>query len=625
MGLLNPRNLIYLASLAVLLAIYLRARAKPTLEVSSLRLFEELSAPVASSRVLRTDLLFWLEAGALGALAMALAGLYLRSLPPAAHHRRRALVFDLGAGMGARDGNGTRMEQARSAALGMLAAARPGDSFSVIGYALEASLRHAPSTHLSELRRTVEELHPMALPARAAALRAALMEARGASEIDVFTDRPVTGDALSAAGSGVHVHLHQVGTPLGNLAIVALEPGTVRYSQGHVIVRNLSAEPRLCKLAIGLDGQTALSGTMMLEPSGQAVVPFGPLKHGGVVQASILTPDPLTADNQRWAYAPSDRPAKVLVLSPDPDVRDDLARVLLAVNQNLIVTTADPAKFKVAGMPRYRLAVIHDAYDPGVNAAARLIIYPQPWIEHSAPPAGQLPVVGSVALAEMQENGRDRQLGEPLALSPARILSLPSWMAAVAHGTGAVSSGSFPLAAFGYGARGPTGVIAFDVRDHLLLNPDKLEALVLTVSLVKRLLAPQTLQIVATGGEVSAPAQGNATIISPDGTRSTVKADAMGRVRLRPVEAGRYEIDSAGGRSVVYANYFDAAESNLSAAPPAAARASAPTALHSGAGVPAATHVTPLAPWLIALALLAMLVESALLARKAIRWRTRYV
>src|SRR5260370_40719800 len=83
MGLLNPHNLAYLGSLAVLVAIYLRARAKPTLEVSSLMLFDEIAAPVASSRVLRTDLLFWLEMAALSALSMALAGDYFRRARPA--------------------------------------------------------------------------------------------------------------------------------------------------------------------------------------------------------------------------------------------------------------------------------------------------------------------------------------------------------------------------------------------------------------------------------------------------------------------------------------------------------------------------------------------------------------
>ena len=164
MGLLNPRNLAYLASLAVLVAIYLRARAKPTLEVSSLMLFDEIAAPVASSRVLRTDLMFWLEMAALGALSMALAGLYIRTRgTPAAHHQAHALIFDLGAGMGARERNGTRLDEARRQALEIVAAARAGDSFSVIGYALEATVHRAPTSHLADVRQAIDELKPAAL------------------------------------------------------------------------------------------------------------------------------------------------------------------------------------------------------------------------------------------------------------------------------------------------------------------------------------------------------------------------------------------------------------------------------------------------------------------------------
>src|ERR1700691_617545 len=200
MGLLDPRNLAYLASLAVLVAIYLRARAKPTLEVSSLMLFEEIAAPVASSRLLRTDLMFWLEMAALSALSMALAGLYLRRAEPAAHHQAHALIFDLGAGMGAHEDKGTRLDEARRQALEIVAAARAGDSFSVIGYALEATMQRAPTSHLAEVRQTIDELTPAALPARAAAMRAALMRARGTAEIDVFTDRAPASDLLNAAG-----------------------------------------------------------------------------------------------------------------------------------------------------------------------------------------------------------------------------------------------------------------------------------------------------------------------------------------------------------------------------------------------------------------------------------------
>ena len=626
MGLLNPRNLAYLASLAVLVAIYLRARAKPTLEVSSLMLFDEIAAPVASSRVLRTDLMFWLEMAALGALSMALAGLYIHATAPTAHHQARALIFDLGAGMGAREANGTRLDEARRQALEIVAAAKPGDNFSVIGYALEATVHRAPTSHLADVRQAIGELKPAALPARAAAMRAALMRARGTAEIDLFADRPPASDLLNSAGAGTHVHVHQVGEPAANLAIVALEPGTVDASPGRVVVRNFSDRPELCQITVDLEAQNVLSSTFVLEPRGQTVVPFGPLRQGGLVQARIVTPDALAADNSRWAFAPNDKPDKALVMSPSPEARDDLARVLLAVNQSLIVTAIDPVKFVLTSAPRYRLAVLDDAYDPGINAAARLIIYPPPWLEHSAPPSWQLPVVGTVAVAEMQERADGEQLDQPLALSPARILSLPQWMDVLAHGTGAGSSGSFPLAGFGYDSRGAIGMIAFSVNDHMLLDPDKLEALVLTVEMVKRLLAPQDLQVVSTGGSVSVPAVGVARIVAPDGSKNEARADEMGRVRVRPIEAGRYEISSAGAKARIYANYYDAGESDLSAAPPApASSAKGAPETASAMAVRAATEVKPIATWLLALALIAMLVESALLTRKAMRWRVRDV
>lgn len=626
MGLLNPRNLIYLASLAVLIAIYLRARAKPTLEVSSLMLFDEIAAPVASSRVLRTDLMFWLEMAALGAVSMALAGLYLRTTEKAAaHHQSRALIFDLGAGMGARERNWTRLDEARRQALEIVGEARPGDDFSVIGYASEATVYRAPTSHLAEVQEALEDLKPTALPARAAAMQAALMRARDTAEIDLFADRAPSADLLNSSGAGVRVHLHQIGAPAANLAIVALESGTVNASPGRVVVRNFSDRPQICELAVDLDAKTLMSTTTVLEPRGQTVIPFGPLKHGGLIRARIVTDDALAADNNRWTLAPADKPDKALVMSPSPEARDDLARVLLAVNQGLIVTAIDPVKFDLKSAPRYRLAVLEDSYDPGIKADARLIIYPPPWLEHSAPPSWQLPVAGTVATAEMQERADGEQLGQPLALSPARILSLPQWMDVLAHGTGAGTSGSFPLAASGYDSRGAVGMIAFSMNDHMLLDPDKLEALVLTVEMVKRLLAPQDLQVVSTGASVSVPAIGVTKITAPDGSVREVRADEMGRVHVRPIEAGRYQITSAGTKALIYANYYDAGESDLSApaAPESPTPAIPPTA--SASGTPAVARVRPTATWLVALALLAMLFESALLTRKAMRWRARDV
>src|SRR5208283_5949545 len=112
-GLLNPLNLLLGLSLAALVAIYLRAQARPTIEVSSLALCDEAPAPVARSRILRVDLLFWLEAAALATLTLVAAGFYVRMAAPVNRPLRRALIFDLGASMNAVDANGTRLAAAQ--------------------------------------------------------------------------------------------------------------------------------------------------------------------------------------------------------------------------------------------------------------------------------------------------------------------------------------------------------------------------------------------------------------------------------------------------------------------------------------------------------------------------------
>ena len=225
MGLLNPQNFIYGISLALLVLIYLRSRSRPTIEVSSLMLFDEAPAPVASVRHVRLDLLFWLEMLTLAALTLAVAGLYVMRPPSSGQGRSHALVFDLGAGMSARDASGSRLDQARRDAIDIINQAPAGDQFSVIAYALEAQVRHPPTANLADLRKALADLVPMAVPARTAALRAALIRARGASEIDLFADRPPAPAILADVGSTA-VNFHQVGSGDSNLAIVSLNPAS---------------------------------------------------------------------------------------------------------------------------------------------------------------------------------------------------------------------------------------------------------------------------------------------------------------------------------------------------------------------------------------------------------------
>ncbi len=630
MGFLQPFNLFYLLSIAALVLIYLRARSRPMIDVSSLLLFEERVAPVARSRVLRVDLLFWLEVLTLSALSLTLAGLYLKTFTPPLRHRLHALVFDLGAGMDAHEGGSTRLDAAKGEALKIVDRAAEGDEFTVVGYALEAHVRQAQSARREALRDSIEKLSATAVAARPAALRAALMNVRDASTIDLFTDHAPAPGVLDDVNLSGRVSVRAVGTPAANLAIVSLDPGALRTGNGHCVVQNFSARSQQCELAIDLDGREILHSSLVIEPHAQAVVPFGPLAKGGVVHARIVTPDALAADNDRYAYEPANTAARVLVLSPDAEVRDDLARVLLAINENFVVTAADPKGLHSSGKlaeeaaKPFKLAVMHDCYDAVISADSRLIIFPEPWLKTPGAWAG-LGVIGTVRLSEMQERAGAGTLKEPLVLGSVRVIALPGWMDALARGTSAGGHEPFPLAAIGHDAQGRLGVIAFDIRDHLLLNPDKLDALLLTIDTVNRLVAPKKLKIVSTGSYVRIGVSGKARIIAPGGAVSTLGADRWGTIRFRPLQAGRYRIESPGGTVEVLANYFDAVESNLSLAAPSVHPSRAASAQSAPAPGAARAGTRPLGLPLIALGLIFMVAESALLARRAMRWGLRHV
>jgi hypothetical protein len=143
------------------------------------------------------------------------------------------------------------------------------------------------------------------------------------------------------------------------------------------------------------------------------------------------------------------------------------------------------------------------------------------------------------------------------------------------------------------------------------------------VDLVKRLTAPHEVQIVPTGSYLALPTVKLARVTHPDGTIHEIAADNWGRARIRPMQAGRYEIESGGLKTEVLANYYDAAESDLGVkhgAQDASAEVS-PVAVSANP----AREVHPLLIALVAIALLAMLIESALLIRHAGWWGMRHV
>ena len=618
MGFLNPVNLLYAGSIAVLVAIYFRSRARPTIEVSSLMLFEQAAAPVSRVRTLRTDLLFWLEVAALALIVLGLAGLYVEGPPAALAGRSHVLIFDLGAAMGAREGAKTRLDLAKAEAVRLVDSAPAGEDFTVLSYGLDAHVVRSDSSARPALVAAIEAMRPLDVAGTPDALSAALMRAQTAGRIDVFADRPMPPAVLAQVALADRIHFHQVGAPAGNLAIVSLDPGVPRASPGHVTVKSFYPLTHECELAIEAGGKIVFDRVLLLGPGEQATVPFGPLAAGGLVHARILTPDPLAADNDRWALAPLNKADPVLVVSPDRTVRDDLARILLAVNGNFIVTAISPADFRrgVEGVKRYSLAVMHDCFVAGVKTDSLLLVYPPAMKPVPSGPLAGFAVGSALKPVWMLASGAD---GAGPELGSARVAKLPDWMARTVSGETPGAQVTFPLAAVGMIPQGRFGLLAFDVRKHLLLDPDKLDALVATINLVRELTSPADVRVVSTGTYLDIPAGKSARIVDPAGHVTKLEADRWGRVRLRPMLAGHYVVGSGSSAVNIYANYYNASESDLSARPAVenAGAAGAPEPVPVGAP----REAKPLATVLVALALVALIAESIVLLGHARRWR----
>ncbi len=615
MGLFDPFNLLYGLSLLALIAIYLRAKSRPMIDVSSLALFEEVPAPVSQSRFLQLDLLFWLEAAALAALTLVMAGLYLRSAQPVGNAVRHALVFDLGASMGALDADSTRLARAQQDALAMVDRASASDQFSAISYALDARLVHPYDSRRDELSRAIKALRAEAVATRPVALRAALASANDAAEIDLFTDHAPDTALLDDTRRHANLQVHLIDSKADNMAVVSLDPGVPKHSEGHALVHNFSSRPQTCELRIEAGTHEVFHSTLVLEPRSSTMVPFGPVLQAGPVHAQIITPDALAADNDRWASAPSNISSKVLIVSPDRAARDDLARVLLAVNANYQVTaiTNTPEALRQQATQKFDLVVLHDSTGDDLPVSNRLYVFPP---RDLTAKSIALRVIKDLPAAELQSRTGAPPLATPLLLGPTRIIATPEWMRPLAQGaeTGGKAD-TFPLAAAGETPTGRLGMIAFDVRNHLLLDPDRQEALLLAIDAVRELGKTSDSKIVATGDLVQIATFGPATLVSPDGTKRQLAPDKIGQIHFRPLQPGRYLVTKDHQMIQLYANYFDEAESDLTSVVATAT----PSEKTLSPTIPSATQVraVPQASLLTAIVILALIVESALIVRRA--------
>jgi hypothetical protein len=178
-GIANPLGALAFLALAVLVLLYLRSRRRQAIPVATLFLWRRVRAPLVEHRSFRPDLLFWLQAAILAALAAACLRPYLERAAGAAPAARLLVLLDVSASMQARELDGVRFDLARARVQSELAGLPAGDEVMIVTAGARTSVGLRWSTDRALARSRLEEITALDVPTDLTpALELALAEAR---------------------------------------------------------------------------------------------------------------------------------------------------------------------------------------------------------------------------------------------------------------------------------------------------------------------------------------------------------------------------------------------------------------------------------------------------------------
>ena len=591
-----------LALLIPLLVLHLRRPALRVREVPSLLVWERVTgtAPSDTRRLRRPrhPLLLALQALVLGALVVALAGPSLRSGSP---HAETVYVVDGSFWMRA----GTRLAVARDD-LTRMASDRPGDVALVSAGPTPAIVyegaRSGLAGHLDELRAVAATGDLGA----AIGLGAGLLG--GSAGRMVVLRAPETPMPAVAAAPG-QLHTTIVGTPADDQAILSPQArcgiGPDDACEVLATLRNGAPEARVDRYTASVPGQRTVHFRTRVPARSSATIALT-AQPGSTLRLSLQGRDALRADDAASVVVPGTDdapPAATVTLVGDPVTALPLAQAFSSVpGVTLLLRTTRTYRPKDA---RASELVVLDDWLPasGLPATPAVVLIDPPRL-----PGGSIRGAIAAPTVSAVDAGSPLVAGVDLASlnidrGAAQSLALPSWMQAV------ISSPDGPLLAAGDDGRQRVAVLAFDPPRS---NLGQLAALPI---LARNLVGwADDWTSIGDDGSLSVDALPGATTAHVGDATGTVRARSLagGPAGITDLAAGTTEVAVTGGgdshrRTLVRA--LASPRALADAAP------STPSSLLAWAATPSRHDRDALAPWLIALALVAMGAEWAVWRR----------
>lgn len=567
MGILNPSALPLLALLGVLILIYLRERWRKRIEVPSLLLWRTVKEDSLRVRRFLPDALFFAQALLLLLLIGGLLHPYRPLLVTELQGNRQILVFDVSASMQAREGRTRRFELALDQAKRVVQALGPLDEVMLISVSTRPHLVSGFTTDHRHLLHLLETLTPVDTGTNLGlgvelALAQRDREGRQA-QIHVFTDLPQNTLDLPEAYLKDLVY-HRVGRNDDNIAIAALhlyQNPFQNYSQAqaYILVRNYAYRTKSAHLSVLLNDKQIFRRDFTLPAREVTSFSVKGFDGSGKLVARLGTEDALDVDNQALAWVTERRQRRLVLVSPVQELHEELDRVSRAI-PGLLLTAIAPDAFTPSALDARDIVLFHQFVPGAVVPANSLYVFP--------PPDNPLfPVVSEAAdltildWREAHEILHNLQYIEAIPLKRARVLALPSWAQVLISSR--TRYGEVPLALTGEKDGHRVVCLAFDLGKGNLANSDNLTLLLLFLNTLRWLLPPDpTVPVLVSAGETFFLPQG----VTPDSIRAITPRGQTREVDTGVVEVdqtGEYRITGSHYDTVLYANLFDEAESDI--------------------------------------------------------------
>jgi phosphoribosylcarboxyaminoimidazole (NCAIR) mutase len=614
MGFLSPLAFIFAGLYSVLVLFYLWERWRRRVTVPSLLLWAAVREDTLRARRFRPDLLFVLQLLLLTCLIFGLARPYL-SAHGAQRSGRHLFVLDTTASMQAREGRGSRFEEARRQALKLLSSLDADDEVMLVSAGRTPEVLINFTRDHAAVSRLLEATAPTDaggdLPVALAFVDGARQRSDVPTEVDVFTDIPAS--QLPPA-EREQVTVFQVGESDDNIGIEALQIFQGRFqdyrsARAYVLLENFAHREGHGFLTVRLEDRVVERSGFTLAPRESRGFLIHDFPGPGRVSAQLEGSDALAADNVAYGWIRPVTPVRILLVSAPSPLLGDL-RGLAAATSGIQLTVLTPDEFSAEPRPA-DLVIFHRVVPdppPPLNA---LYIYPP---DHNP----LLPALGNAENIEVLDwNARHATLQSlrPLAALPlqrARIVAPPPWSQVLLWSR--TIDQEFPLALAGEYNGHRLACITFDLEAERLLSSDNVNFFLFFMNLLAWLSPQGDDALVVNTGDVESlprlPAQ-PVHVRDPHGNVATLPD---GQASLQPLLAGEYWISSDGTGRTLLANFFDPLESDIGRA------TKEPPVFHR---IATSATAAPLVPrneygaWLYAAAVALFLIEWAAARRLA--------